>query len=74
VAHLASNPKGDGVSSPGLKQLGREAGHSPPTNAEVKKTFKERHLMCDKFTFAYSVTDFLSHAFAVCNFLLAYFS
>jgi hypothetical protein len=28
-----------GALSLGVKQLGREADHSPPTNAEVKKTW-----------------------------------
>jgi hypothetical protein len=32
-----SYPMGTGGFSPGVKQLGREADHSPPTSAEVKK-------------------------------------
>jgi hypothetical protein len=28
-----------GVLSPGVKRQGREAGHSPPVNVEVKKTW-----------------------------------
>jgi hypothetical protein len=28
---------GSGVSFPGVKRQGREAGHSPPTSAKVKK-------------------------------------
>jgi hypothetical protein len=36
-AHPASYPVGTGGFSPGVKQLEREADHSPPTSAEVKK-------------------------------------
>jgi hypothetical protein len=36
-AHPASYPMVPGALSPGLKQQGREADHSPPTSAEVKK-------------------------------------
>jgi hypothetical protein len=36
-AHLASCPTGTGVLSPGVKRQGREADHSPPASAEVKK-------------------------------------
>jgi hypothetical protein len=36
-AQSASYPMGTGSSSPGIKQSGREADHSPPTSAEVKK-------------------------------------
>jgi hypothetical protein len=32
---LVSCPVGTGVLSLGLKRLGREAGHSPPSSAEV---------------------------------------
>jgi hypothetical protein len=35
--HPTSYPMGTGDSFPGLKPQGREADHSPPTNAEVKK-------------------------------------
>jgi hypothetical protein len=41
-AHPASYPMGIGgvgVLSPGVKRKGREADHSPPTSAEVKKTW-----------------------------------
>jgi hypothetical protein len=38
-AHPVSYPIGKGGSSPGVKQPGREADHSPPTSAEVKKTW-----------------------------------
>jgi hypothetical protein len=37
-AHPASYPKGTGALSHGVKWPGREADHSPPTTAEVKKT------------------------------------
>jgi hypothetical protein len=36
-AHLASYPMGIRVSSLGVKRLGREADHSPPSSAEVKE-------------------------------------
>jgi hypothetical protein len=36
-AHSASYPVGTRVSSPGVKQPGREADHSPPRSAEVKE-------------------------------------
>jgi hypothetical protein len=36
-AHPASYPTGTGALSLGLKRQGREADHSPPTSAEVKK-------------------------------------
>jgi hypothetical protein len=36
-AHPASYPVGTGALSPGVKQPGREADHSPPAIAEVKK-------------------------------------
>jgi hypothetical protein len=35
--HPASYPMGKGALSPGIKRLWREADHSPPTSAEVKK-------------------------------------
>jgi hypothetical protein len=35
--HPTSYKMGTGVSSPGVKRQGREADHSPPTSAEVKK-------------------------------------
>jgi hypothetical protein len=35
-AHPASNSMGIGGSFPGVKRLGREANHSPPTSAEFK--------------------------------------
>jgi hypothetical protein len=35
-AHPASYPVGTGVLSPGAKSPGREADHSPPSNAKVK--------------------------------------
>jgi hypothetical protein len=35
--HPTSYPMGTGGSFPGVKRRGREADHSPPTNAEVKK-------------------------------------
>jgi hypothetical protein len=38
-AHLASYPVGNGCSFPGVKRPGREADLSPPTSAEVKKTW-----------------------------------
>jgi hypothetical protein len=38
-AYTASPPVGTGDFSSGIKRPGREAGHSPPTSAEVKKTF-----------------------------------
>jgi hypothetical protein len=38
MAHPASYPVGTGRSLSGVKRLGREADHSPPTSAEVKKT------------------------------------
>jgi hypothetical protein len=37
-AHPASYPMGTGGSSSGVKLQRREADHSPPTSAEVKKT------------------------------------
>jgi hypothetical protein len=37
--HPASYPVGTGALSPGLKRPGREADHSPPASAEVKKTW-----------------------------------
>jgi hypothetical protein len=37
--HPISNPMGTGVSFPGRKRPEREADHSPPTIAEVKKTW-----------------------------------
>jgi hypothetical protein len=37
-AHSASFPMGTGALSLGVTRPGREADHSPPTNAEVKKT------------------------------------
>jgi hypothetical protein len=36
-AHPASYPMGTRGSSPGVKRPGREADHSPPASAEVKK-------------------------------------
>jgi hypothetical protein len=36
-AHTASYSMGTRVLSPGIKRKGREADHSPPTSAEVKK-------------------------------------
>jgi hypothetical protein len=36
-AHLASYPMGNGILSPGVKRMGREADHSPPSSAEIKK-------------------------------------
>jgi hypothetical protein len=38
-AHPASYPMGTGGFFLGGKAAGREADHSPPTNAEVKKTW-----------------------------------
>jgi hypothetical protein len=38
-AHPASYPMGTGALSPGVKRPGREADHSPPTSAEVNKTW-----------------------------------
>jgi hypothetical protein len=38
-AHPASYPMGTGGSFPGVKRQGREADHSPPARAEVKKTW-----------------------------------
>jgi hypothetical protein len=38
-AHPASYPVGTGVLSSGVKRPEREADHSPPTNAEVKKVW-----------------------------------
>jgi hypothetical protein len=35
--HPTYYPMGTGGSIPGVKRPGREAGHSPPTSAEVKK-------------------------------------
>jgi hypothetical protein len=35
--HPTSYPAGAGALSLGLRQPGREANHSPPANAEVKK-------------------------------------
>jgi hypothetical protein len=35
--HPASYPMGTGDSFPEVKQPGREADHSPPTNADVKR-------------------------------------
>jgi hypothetical protein len=37
--HPTSFPVGAGVLSPAVKWPGREADHSPPTSAEVKKMF-----------------------------------
>jgi hypothetical protein len=37
--HLTSNPMGTGGSTRGVKRLGREADHPPPTSAEVKKAW-----------------------------------
>jgi hypothetical protein len=36
-AHLASYSMGNGTISLGVKRQGREADHSPPINAEVKR-------------------------------------
>jgi hypothetical protein len=36
--HQASYPMDMGGGSPGIKRPGREADHSPPSSAEVKKT------------------------------------
>jgi hypothetical protein len=36
-AHPASNPMGNGGSFPGVKWLGREADHSPPSRDVVKE-------------------------------------
>jgi hypothetical protein len=36
-AHPASYPIGIGTLSSGVKRPGHEAGHSPPTSAEIKK-------------------------------------
>jgi hypothetical protein len=36
-AHQVSYPMGTGGSFPGVKWQGREADHSPPSSAEVKK-------------------------------------
>jgi hypothetical protein len=38
-AHPTSYPMGTGDSFPRVKRPGCEADHSPPTNAEVKKTW-----------------------------------
>jgi hypothetical protein len=38
-AHPASYPMGTEVLSPRVKQPGREGDHSPPTSAEIKKTW-----------------------------------
>jgi hypothetical protein len=38
-AHPASCPMSTGGSIPGVKRQGREADHSPPASAEVKKTW-----------------------------------
>jgi hypothetical protein len=38
-AHPVSYPMGTGALSPGIKRLGSAADHSPPTIAEVKKTW-----------------------------------
>jgi hypothetical protein len=38
-AHAASYPMDPGVLSMGVKLPGREADHSPPTSAEVKRTW-----------------------------------
>jgi hypothetical protein len=38
-AHPASYPMGTWDSPPGVKRLGRDANHSPPTSDEVKKTW-----------------------------------
>jgi hypothetical protein len=37
-AHSVPYPTGKGPPSPGVKRPGREADHSPPTSAEIKKT------------------------------------
>jgi hypothetical protein len=37
--HPASYPMGAGTFSRGVKRQGREADHSPPSSAEVKKTW-----------------------------------
>jgi hypothetical protein len=34
--HPASYPLGTGALSPGVKRLGREADHSPPSSAEIE--------------------------------------
>ncbi|PNF15380.1 hypothetical protein B7P43_G00977, partial [Cryptotermes secundus] len=39
VAHTASYPTVPGTLSQGVKRPGRETDHSPPTSAEVKKTW-----------------------------------
>jgi hypothetical protein len=38
-AHPASHPKGTGSYFPTIKRQESEADHSPPTSAEVKKTW-----------------------------------
>jgi hypothetical protein len=35
--HTTSYPMGNGALSPGIKRPEREADHSPPTSAEVRK-------------------------------------
>jgi hypothetical protein len=43
-AHPTSYPMGAGRAvSPGVKQLGHEADHSPPNNAEVKNLYGSTH-------------------------------
>jgi hypothetical protein len=37
--HLISYSMGTGAFSPGVKRQGSKANHSPPTSAEVKKTW-----------------------------------
>jgi len=38
-AHSASCTMGTGISYPGVKRLGREADHLPPSSAEVKNVW-----------------------------------
>jgi hypothetical protein len=38
-AHPASYPMDTGITYPGVKRLEREADHSPPSSAEVKKAW-----------------------------------
>jgi hypothetical protein len=39
IVQTGSRAHPPGALSPGVKRLGRQAGHSPPTSAEVKKTW-----------------------------------
>jgi hypothetical protein len=42
--HPVSYPMGTGASFPGVRRQGREADHSPPTSADVKKSEAVRPL------------------------------